>query len=329
MPVYKPNSLYSEKANSLRGDIGNWLMNARIGVGPSNPDDEGRLNYLARGIANALPLETGPQDLAMPMQISPVYHGSPYRFNKFKNEAIGSGEGAQAFGYGHYMTESKQIAEEYATKLAPRDRYSITFGGKTLRDLGLENNPKAKKIEEVLLDAVVSTQTGYKSFGLNRDWRRISEEAKKLGLDNPGYKLNSNIYEATLHKGKKPGEYEYLEWSEKVPKELRLKLQNQVLKEYGKQSAQDFGILLSNYSNQTGALRGEELYRALSDVVGIREVAPGKVINERSTKAASEFLKRNGIDGIKYHAGSLSGMKSDKFNYVVFDPEDIAIESVK
>jgi hypothetical protein len=75
--------------------------------------------------------------------------------------------------------------------------------------------------------------------------------------------------------------------------------------------------------------RGEELYRALSDVVGIREVAPGKVINERSTKAASEFLKRNGIDGIKYHAGSLSGMKSDKFNYVVFDPEDIAIEAVK
>ena len=41
------------------------------------------------------------------------------------------------------------------------------------------------------------------------------------------------------------------------------------------------------------------------------------------------MLERSGINGIKYPAGTLSGVKSDKFNYVVFDPEDIAIESVK
>ena len=40
-----------------------------------------------------------------------VYHGSPYDFNKFSNEAIGTGEGAQAHGYGHYAALSKDVAD--------------------------------------------------------------------------------------------------------------------------------------------------------------------------------------------------------------------------
>ena len=39
------------------------------------------------------------------------YHGSPYDFNKFSNEAIGTGEGAQAHGYGHYAALDKDIAD--------------------------------------------------------------------------------------------------------------------------------------------------------------------------------------------------------------------------
>lgn len=43
-----------------------------------------------------------------------VYHGSPYRFNRFDPTKIGSGEGAQSYGYGHYVAENPSVAESYA-----------------------------------------------------------------------------------------------------------------------------------------------------------------------------------------------------------------------
>lgn len=47
-----------------------------------------------------------------------AYHGSPYDFEKFSNEAIGTGEGAQAHGYGHYAAKSKSVASDYADRLS-------------------------------------------------------------------------------------------------------------------------------------------------------------------------------------------------------------------
>lgn len=41
-----------------------------------------------------------------------VYHGSPYDFDKFSNEAIGTGEGAQAHGLGHYAALNKNVADK-------------------------------------------------------------------------------------------------------------------------------------------------------------------------------------------------------------------------
>ena len=41
-----------------------------------------------------------------------AYHGSPHKFDKFKTEAIGTGEGAQAYGHGLYLAESPDVAKE-------------------------------------------------------------------------------------------------------------------------------------------------------------------------------------------------------------------------
>lgn len=43
-----------------------------------------------------------------------VYHGSPARFERFDPTKIGSGEGAQAYGYGHYLAQTPIVAESYA-----------------------------------------------------------------------------------------------------------------------------------------------------------------------------------------------------------------------
>ncbi len=39
-----------------------------------------------------------------------AYHGSPHNFNNFSTSAMGTGEGAQAFGWGLYFTNQEDIA---------------------------------------------------------------------------------------------------------------------------------------------------------------------------------------------------------------------------
>ena len=46
-----------------------------------------------------------------------AYHGSPYDFEKFDINKIGSGEGAQAYGHGLYFAENPAVAEEYKKSL--------------------------------------------------------------------------------------------------------------------------------------------------------------------------------------------------------------------
>jgi hypothetical protein len=58
-----------------------------------------------------------------------VYHGSPYKFNAFAPKAIGSGEGHQAYGYGHYVAESPDVAKSYRDILSS-DR-GFSFDGKS------------------------------------------------------------------------------------------------------------------------------------------------------------------------------------------------------
>lgn len=77
-----------------------------------------------------VPVEEGPQVVDKPKEeIKPqevtvegddliLRHGSPYEFDKFLLERVGTGEGNQAFGYGLYFTESSGIAKSYAKKLS-------------------------------------------------------------------------------------------------------------------------------------------------------------------------------------------------------------------
>jgi predicted nucleic acid-binding Zn-ribbon protein len=47
-----------------------------------------------------------------------AYHGSPYAFDAFSNESIGTGEGAQAYGHGLYFAENQSVASLYRASTA-------------------------------------------------------------------------------------------------------------------------------------------------------------------------------------------------------------------
>ena len=54
-----------------------------------------------------------------------AFHGSPHSFDKFTTEKIGTGEGAQAFGWGLYFTDLESIARNYAKVLSNNKKGSV------------------------------------------------------------------------------------------------------------------------------------------------------------------------------------------------------------
>lgn len=66
-----------------------------------------------------------------------AFHGSGADFTEFKLEKIGTGEGAQAFGYGLYFTESEDIAKFYRNAVGAGNE--VTYKGKKVEDLDDDN----------------------------------------------------------------------------------------------------------------------------------------------------------------------------------------------
>jgi len=62
-----------------------------------------------------------------------AFHGSGADFDEFKLEKIGTGEGAQAFGYGLYFTDKEDIARFYRDAVGAGNE--VTYKGKVIEDL--------------------------------------------------------------------------------------------------------------------------------------------------------------------------------------------------
>ena len=69
-----------------------------------------------------------------------AFHGSGADFDEFRLEMIGTGEGAQAYGYGLYFTQSEDIAKFYRDGVAfaqkLRGESKINYKGNPFEDLG-------------------------------------------------------------------------------------------------------------------------------------------------------------------------------------------------
>ena len=89
---------------------------------------------IARGLLK------GGENLAAPRTLNPqngaiVWHGSPHKFPPTKNNPlgefdatkIGAGEGAQAYGHGHYTADAMEVGDSYRRGLSD---WKLTIGGK-------------------------------------------------------------------------------------------------------------------------------------------------------------------------------------------------------
>jgi hypothetical protein len=296
-----------------------------------------------------------------------VWHGSPHRFDKMDISKVGTGEGAQSFGYGLYFTDKKEIAKHYTNAgLGDSELLRIEYNGKNY--IGDEISDAQLAAFKIWKDAESAAgefkhNTGYyakKFVDTYATEPGVSKIVKEMADGNfkSSYIKPENIYRAQLFPGKDPSEYTFLDWYEKPDNKVidRVKLQankqfpsddnpiyKQIVKEFEQKPAQKWeavfdkeeGLWFPADENQLygqGFKTKKEAQRNIDSVKSAYELDAQTIYRKLSTilgsdKEASAFLKRAGIDGIRYPTESLSGKgkKSDAFNYVVFDDKDVRL----
>lgn len=247
-----------------------------------------------------------------------AWHGSPHIFDRFSTDHIGSGEGAQAHGWGLYFSANRKIADEYRNHLSVNAK-DITIGEQKYRKLQNEsivdsNGNEPSDIEYTA--AYYLANRGSKSEAIKsieKDlnnpeeygddyYRSVLEEAKELLENNESDVSNSQgrVFEVEI-----PDESEMLDenllWGAGNNFELRNKIKNMIL---------DWNI--ANPDNPIyrwpDRPTGRDIYKAVAEVVG-------------GPKAASLWFNERGIKGITY-----DGLRDGRC-YVVFD--DSAIQTIE
>ncbi|MFN9110521.1 MAG: hypothetical protein ACK5XN_10680, partial [Bacteroidota bacterium] len=306
-----------------------------------------------------------------------AYHGSPYKFDKFTTEKIGTGEGAQAFGWGLYFTDLEGIARGYASAISAskttggrQEYYSEKEFDNYLSSLTNNENIKswAKSLTKQKFAKLGDTDyyhilhkdaKGRTFVDVVRDLynnQKVQSLSSKefenlIGINKENFNsfaknFERNLYKVSLHKGKQPSEYTWLEWDKDLSQSQVDKIKK-ALFEYEKPQGYSFRTnnTDSKYAvtyeliNSNGDIVGKGLDRdeALKNAgfgtkffgyssIETRNKEFDKVFKRNSDgkyttgggfynrlssilggdKQASLFLLENGIDGIKYPAESIS-----------------------
>lgn len=251
-----------------------------------------------------------------------------YPLGRFRLDKIGTGEGAQAFGWGLYFADLESIAKKYTERLGGAD---LLVDGKIIkRSDGFEvftaaNGVATYGYERALERNIELLNEGYLEAST---MNKVIDEIKKLKGKRVELKNKGVTYKATLHKGKTPDQYTWLEWYNQLNIKLLSKIKNNF-----KENRDNFKRA-ELYSQQDKYLR--QYYDSLLEGIEAVKINSNSDLYKRlsvlfgSDKQASLFLLEMGIDGIKYPAESIArGATSDTargFNYVVFDENAIEIE---
>jgi hypothetical protein len=252
-----------------------------------------------------------------------VWHGSPHKFDKFDSSKIGTGEGAQAYGHGLYLAENPKVAESYQNAgIGGIDWENATYGGRTIQSLydaaqrkqnvaHRLNDQKAISKANAELYYWESLLTGThpniaKSNALDPDAGWPEMQSFVNSIDDAKFK-NINFPDTGLYKVDLPDDQiaRMLDWDKPLAKQVPL-VQTAIkarLKELG-------------YSPTAQGLRAYHIeHGGFADATG--ETLSRKFFGDTPEKGA-EFMRQQGIPGIRYLDGGSRGTGQGTSNYVVF-----------
>lgn len=264
-----------------------------------------------------------------------AYHGSPHDFDKFSLDKIGTGEGAQAYGWGLYFAENPAVAGQYKRDIAGVDKL---YNGRPFDP----NDPShiaaflsKKEIAHFLKTGAIDTadvaglNRGAIADALNANPATISTVekgrlyqvdiadeavAKMLDWDKPLSEQPESVRRAIAEQvefasrsiGNAPGKPELFDVTAKLPGQGWASIGT-----YTKEAADK--IMADKLAAVDKIpLTGRYFYKIMSDRLG-------------GDAAASKALRELGIPGLRYLDQGSRDAKTGTRNIVVFDDSIVKI----
>lgn len=259
-----------------------------------------------------------------------VYHGSGADFTEFDFDHMGEGEGSQAFGWGGYVTNSKEIGKDYTRRAKSRKanhaHFYANMGSLIANDwyeyfVKTANSESLEDAKEfVLKDLDIEIKVDENKLNRNeipeskranivanlKEEKRIREiiaNTKKEDLPNIA---SANLYEVDIPEDNGSN---YLDWDAPITDELIDKVAK---------------ALPSLRSYDIKDLKKDRTFDNFYKTISMRSVKDDASFND--DKAASKLLASLGYTGIKYKAGrNFGGAEEGDTNYVIFKPENMRI----
>lgn len=246
-----------------------------------------------------------------------AWHGTPHRGIEktgFKLDKIGTGEGAQAYGWGMYFAGKREIAEHYRRGLSTRD-----FINKARDAYDEYDSP------EDAIDALRSIE------GLSEPQKELLDALQAdgwLGFDYPHQAISAALKQpqnfelspatetalakqGNLYHVEVPEDHDLLDWDKPLsqqPDKVR-------------EVMRGAGFPSEGFRDPTG----KTMYgRMVLDVQraqeqGWRESIGGIPVKADARQAVSEYLNGRGIPGLRYLDGTSRAKGEGSANYVIWD----------
>lgn len=286
-----------------------------------------------------------------------AFHGSPYTFDRFSTAKIGTGEGAQAYGYGLYFADRKEVAQSYRDSF--RKRNVTKARSEIARVLGENGREGFVNVDDDMIDAIMAfakERNVSHAKHRNRELRNYPDATIERAFDVAN-ELQARLYEVELA----PSEDEYLDWDKPLsqqsqtvktamaglgftgvePVEIAAKRQRIQARIDGLMSRSDnlakpnprLNRQISKLLDQrdrlgtTPNMTGAMLYRTLL-ARHANDLTNDNADYSSDARDVSMKLRKIGIRGTKYLDGGSRPNGEGSYNYVIFDDADVEIKAM-
>lgn len=258
---------------------------------------------------NIIPLSERFNEKKEDIRFRSVLHGTAAKFSEFDHAHMGEGEGAQAYGWGTYLTEVEGIARTYA----------VTMRNNAFSDVHRENRTINSLARDLLLHNSKQEALDYLQRLLEESWSDKKRVRKQIKIISSGKFLPEGKYYAYIYTVEIPDDALYIVYEKAIGEQQGV--YDAVVKALENEGWEKIESVHTTFVKGDQRIvvntkaRGVDLYAELSVAMG-------------SDKAASEFLSRNGVVGISYPAQYRGGGRADGArNYVIFNEDDAQIQS--
>lgn len=211
----------------------------------------------------------------------PVYHGTPHTVDRFSLNKIGTGEGAQAYGWGLYYASLREIADYYRKTLS--NRGSIDTAENIARQMFPGQNHG--NIGGLIAQAATLDLDARMQQNRNASIRGLDTKQLQEAIDQFKRETSGNLYRVDI-----PEDSDLLDWDKPLseqPEKVKAALAK-LSEQYGFEYADSY--------------TGREMYRALASDANAEGL--GSATGRDPEQAASELLLAAGIPGLRYLDGT-------------------------